>query len=61
MARLVSDAAARRSLAAAARQQAVARHTWREHTRRIVDRVAELYGVRQHERSAPADAAVPRR
>jgi len=61
MARLASDAEARRSLGAAARQQAVARHTWREHTRRIVDRIADLYAVRRRDRLAAGDAAAPRR
>jgi len=60
MARLASDAAARRALGAAARQQAVARHTWREHTRRIVDRIADLYSVRLRDRLA-GDVIAPRR
>ena len=60
MARLASDAAARRALGAAARQQAVARHTWREHTRRIVDRIADLYSVRLRDR-LPGDVIAPRR
>jgi glycosyltransferase involved in cell wall biosynthesis len=37
IARLVSDAALRRCLGAEARREAVARHTWRQHTQRIVD------------------------
>ena len=35
--RLLDDAALARRLGAAARREAVARHTWRDHTRRIVE------------------------
>ena len=42
LARLIDDPALRDRLGAAARQQAVERHTWREHTRRIVERLEEL-------------------
>lgn len=44
IARLAADDDARRRLGAAARAQAVARHTWREHTRRIVDRLGSMAG-----------------
>jgi glycosyltransferase involved in cell wall biosynthesis len=45
--RLAADEPARGRLGAAARACAVARHTWRDHTRRIVDRVALIGGSRQ--------------
>ncbi len=41
---LVDDPELRRRLGAAARGEAVARHSWREHTRRIVDRLREVCG-----------------
>jgi glycosyltransferase involved in cell wall biosynthesis len=43
--RLEGDEPLRRRLADAARARAVAQHTWREHTRRIVDRIAALGGA----------------
>jgi glycosyltransferase involved in cell wall biosynthesis len=43
--RLVADPDLRTALGAAARHEAVSRYTWREHTRRTVDRLRELVGV----------------
>jgi glycosyltransferase involved in cell wall biosynthesis len=42
---LVTDAPRRARLGAAARQAAVARHTWREHTRRTIDRLRQVTGA----------------
>ncbi|MCL4079345.1 glycosyltransferase [Coriobacteriia bacterium Es71-Z0120] len=42
--RLVDDPELRARLGAAAREQAVAKHTWREHTRRIVEALRERCG-----------------
>jgi glycosyltransferase involved in cell wall biosynthesis len=39
---LLDDTDRRTRLGAAARDEAVAKYTWREHTRRIVDRVRQL-------------------
>jgi glycosyltransferase involved in cell wall biosynthesis len=44
---LVGDENRRRRLGAAARSEAVARYTWREHTRRIVARLTEVCGSRE--------------
>jgi glycosyltransferase involved in cell wall biosynthesis len=41
---LLGDAARRRRLGAAARREAVAHHTWRAHTRRLLDRLELLCG-----------------
>jgi len=51
---LAADQDARRRLGAAARAQAVARHTWREHTRRIVDRLESIAGGRRPIIAAPS-------
>jgi glycosyltransferase involved in cell wall biosynthesis len=51
---LATDRDARRRLGAAARAQAVARHTWREHTRRIVDRLQSMAGDRRPIIAAPS-------
>jgi len=42
--KLVDDSALRERLGAAAREVAVARHTWKEHTRRIVEKLKERCG-----------------
>jgi glycosyltransferase involved in cell wall biosynthesis len=54
VARLAADGDARRRLGAAARAQAIARHTWREHTRRIVDRLESVAGGRRPIIAAPS-------
>ena len=54
IARLAADDDARRRLGAAARAQAVARHTWREHTRRIVDRLESIAGGHRPFIAAPS-------
>ena len=41
---LIDDVQLRERLGRAARDEAVANHTWEQHTRRIVDRVKELFG-----------------
>ena len=51
---LAADDDARRRLGAAARAQAVARHTWREHTRRIVDRLESIAGGLRQFIAAPS-------
>lgn len=43
MKRLLDDVALRQRLGSAARADAVAHHTWKEHTRKIIDRLCELY------------------
>ena len=50
LARVLDDEALRASLGAAARQEAVARYTWRAHTQRTIDRLREVV-------AAPAIAA----
>ena len=42
LARVLDDEALRASLGAAARQEAVARYTWRAHTQRTIDRLREI-------------------
>ena len=42
LARVLDDEALRASLGAAARQEAVARYTWRAHTQRTIDRLREV-------------------
>ncbi len=41
---LIDDAQLRERIGHAAREAAVENHTWEQHTRRIVDRVKELFG-----------------
>jgi glycosyltransferase involved in cell wall biosynthesis len=45
LARLIDDAPLRSALGAAARREALARYTWREHTRRTIDRLREVVGA----------------
>jgi glycosyltransferase involved in cell wall biosynthesis len=52
--RLAADQDVRRRLGAAARARAVARHTWREHTRRIVDRLESIAGSDRQVVAAPS-------
>jgi glycosyltransferase involved in cell wall biosynthesis len=42
--RLIDDPRRRGELGAAARQEAVSRYTWREHTRRTIERMQEVVG-----------------
>jgi len=41
---LISDSALRQRLGAAVREEAVAKHTWKEHTRKIADKLRERCG-----------------
>jgi glycosyltransferase involved in cell wall biosynthesis len=53
--RLVGDPDLRAALGAAARHEAVIRYTWREHTRRTVDRLREIAGsAARAKRPSPA-------
>jgi glycosyltransferase involved in cell wall biosynthesis len=44
LAALIDDESLRMRLGCAARRQAVSRHTWEAHTRRIIERAVELFG-----------------
>jgi len=54
LARLIDEVTLRQRLGTAARCEAVARYTWRQHTERILDRLGEVMGT---SRSAPARMA----
>jgi len=54
IAEVAANEAQRRRLGAAARTRAVARHTWREHTQRIIDRVRALDRAATSVATAPA-------
>jgi glycosyltransferase involved in cell wall biosynthesis len=53
--RLLDDRALRETLGAAARAEAVARYTWREHTRRTIERLRDVV-VSAALRAQPVDA-----